>query len=162
MKALLLLARFLGKLLLGTAFLLAALFLVTIEYRHFYSLNATERVTVWRWFKGQVYIIPGRYYGLLPPRSYCIKSPERNDITLYFADALPNTVVVRTDRATLHLNNPHTSALHILPYSGAEAYYDRLFYPPHAVRHNELNPHVRFIDAHLYDIYATDNTGTSL
>jgi hypothetical protein len=165
MKSWLLLGLFVTKLLLRTVLLLTALLLARIEYRDFYCLNATEQVTVWRWFKGKVYIIPGRYYGLLPPTSYYIESPEANDVTIFFADALPHTLVVRTDRATLHLNTPDTSTeklFNIRPYSQATTYYERLFYQPHAVYANDLNPHVRYIAVHLYDIYATDNNGTRL
>jgi hypothetical protein len=156
-------ARFVTKLLLRTVLLLIALWLVRIEYRDFYRLNATEQVTVWRWFRGKVYVIPGRYYGLLPPTSYYIESPEANDIRLFFSDALPNALIVETGRATLHLNNPDASRekrYQIRPYN--QAYYERLFYQSSPLHPKALKPHVRFITIHLYDIYATDNNGTRL
>ncbi len=154
------------KLALFTTASLSFLVLFYFEYRHFYSLNATETITVWRYYNGKAYIIPGRYYGLIPPTKNYIESPIKNDVTLYFSDELPGTIIIRAQEAAVTIyqsyNQNKVSSVKFVDYNSNQHYYNQLLYKPNAIRFSEVNSKSRLISVHLYDIYTGDTQGNRL
>jgi hypothetical protein len=156
----------LAKLVLFTTIISFSLILFHFEYRHFYSLNAKERVTVWRCYNGKSYIIPGRYYGLIPPTKNYIESPTKNDVTLYFSDGLPGTIIVKTYETGVTMHQSYSkdknSFMRFVDYNSNQNYYHQLLYKPNAGRVSDINLKSRFIFLNIYDIYARDNQGNRL
>jgi hypothetical protein len=66
------------------------------ESRKFFCLEDGKCITVWKTYNNVCYVIPGKYYGLWAPSNNFIKTSNLNELTIFFTDELPNTLIVQS------------------------------------------------------------------
>ena len=109
--------------------ILGALFLMIVcigESRSFYCLGDNKCVTVWKTFGGICYVIPGRYYGLIEPRSRSyIKTTNKISLDIIWPSKTNNVIADFADGEKVIKNTSEGPI--IIDYASRAGYHDSLF-----------------------------------
>ncbi|MRI64667.1 hypothetical protein EDM00_11815 [Ornithobacterium rhinotracheale] len=111
------------------------------------------------------YIIPGRYYCIFKPDDNYIQTNNKQYLTLYFSNNLPNKIIVRNQgnasggKGEYKIINNRKEKLQFFAYSDI---YKAILYKPNAVKFIDVKPNTEYIDLVIDENYAIDKTGGKL
>ena len=131
------------------------------EDRNFYDLQDGKSVTVWKTFNNVSYVIPGRFYGVLPPANNFIESTNTNDLTVYFTSNLPKGFIFKSEHP-VKVNNDNKNEFVFYDYNQNIKRFDDLLYIPQAKKNNDLKDSAELIDIFIEDNFALDKNGKKL
>ena len=131
------------------------------ESRKFFCLSNGKCVTVWKTYNNVCYIIPGRYYGIIKPMDNYLESSNTDFLTIYFSDALPNTIIYKSEKP-LKLKNADKDEIVFLDYDKDIQKWDSILYLPNAKRSNEVKSNAQLLDIIIKENYAMDKDGRHL
>lgn len=131
------------------------------EGRRFYCVGNAQCLTVWKTFGNTCYLVPGHYYGLLPPTDNYIATTNTGDFTAYFSPVLPATAVFKLSEPGRVINRT-PNVFRWVAYETRAKTYDRLFFAKNATKANDLQPTTFLIEANLLEGYATGKDGKHL
>jgi hypothetical protein len=146
------------KLLVYSLLVLCVFLTVYGEWRSFYCLENGKCVTVWKTFYKACYIIPGKYYGLLRPSDNYLKCATYNNLSLYFSDDIPNSIVYKSF-GNIDVQNVDLEEVIFYDYESNEVKFDSIFYIPGAKNYDDVKANAQFIDIRVLENVATGKNG---
>jgi hypothetical protein len=75
---------------------LASAFIWFGESRKFFRSTNGKYVTLWKTYGNVSFIVPGKYYGLLPPLGNHLRTSNINSISIYFNREKSDTIYVNS------------------------------------------------------------------
>lgn len=127
------------------------------ESRKFFCLENGKCITLWKTYNNVCYVIPGKYYGLWAPSNNFIKTSNLNELTIFFTDELPNTLIVQS-REKLKVYNK--GGVVFLDYDSDSTRFKNILYKPDAKRfYKDLKPNASLISIDIKENYARDRQG---
>lgn len=109
-----------------TFILIVVIFLFYAESRKFYCTTEGKCITVWKTFVNTCFIIPEKYYGVLPPSSSSyVKTVNTNNISVIWPSMNNNLIFNATDSSFTIRNFPNS--INIINYIDQKNYYDSIF-----------------------------------
>lgn len=138
---------------------LAVLALCLIMYgesRKFYCFEKDRCITVWKTFGNTCYIIRGNYYGLWLPNSF-IETSNVNNLTLYFTDRLPSSLVYKSEQPVLI--RKFGDEENFYDFNSDSKKFDDMLYEVTASKNNEVKDGVTMVDLFIRENFAIDKNG---
>jgi hypothetical protein len=133
--------------------------------RSFYCLSDDKCVTVWKKTNGEVFIIPDKYVENSEPSVSHIKTINKQFLTLYFSEEIPQKIVVR-DQGNLESNlkrytieKREKGKWEFLEYSEE---YKSILYGQDAKKFKDVKLVADYLTINIHENYATDKTGKKL
>ena len=138
------------------------------EERSFYCVNNKLCVTVWKNYNDVCYIIPGRYYGLMPPSSSFIKTTNTDNITIFFSRSCYNELIFKRGGdpdgndifQVNNIYNKHRFAF--INYDSNVKKWDSILYKSDAKRFNDVMDNIDFIEIYIKENVAINKNGEKL
>lgn len=150
---------------LGVVFYLIINALTSNGMKSFYCLSDDKCVTVWKRANGDVYIIPDKYEDNVEPSVSYIKTINKQFLTLYFSEEIPQKIVVR-DEGNLESNqkrytieNREKGKWNLLEYSEE---YKAILYERDAKKFKDVKSITEYLTINIHENYATDKTGKKI
>ena len=149
------------RLLLFFSIFIILIFIWYGEARKFFCLDDGKCVTVWKTYNNICYIIPGKYFGLFKPSENFIQTTNRNNLTIFFTNELPNAFVYKSEQ-DLKINNGNKDEFIFYDYNRDVKRFDTILFIPYAKKNNDIKNNARLIDIFIEEDYALDKYGKKL
>lgn len=133
--------------------------------RSFYCLSTDKCITVWKEGSGDVYVVPTKYKKNKVSAVSHIKTNDKQFLTLYFSDELPNKIILRnegnlgSEKKSYNIENDTNSEWEIVEYSD---YYKAILYKENAVKFKDVKSTTSYLTLNINENYATDKTGKKI
>lgn len=133
--------------------------------RCFYCLSEDKCITVWKKGSDEVYIIPCKYEGNKTPDVSYLKTIDKQLLTLYFSEELPNKIIVRdggnfvSNKKMYSIENKENNEWKFLEYSDK---YKAILYKPDATKFKDVKSNANYLYVDIHENYATDKTGKKI
>lgn len=131
------------------------------EKRSFYCLDNNKCITVWKTYGNTCYIIPDKYYGLFKPSDNYIETSNTNDITIYWSEKLPKSVIVRCE-TNYEIKNVEKVKISIHDFNDKDKEFREILYGLNPKKFSDVKSDVSFISIYIKEKYATDKNGKKL
>jgi len=115
------------KIIIYTLFVIVVLAIWYGESCKFFCLTNGKCITVWKTFNDKCYIIPSKYFGLLPPARGRILTSNTNAVSIFFVESLSSCIIYQSDD-TVEAKASLTNDIIFFDYYSDEKRFSKLVY----------------------------------
>lgn len=133
-----------------------SLVLVYAEERSFFKTSKGNVVTVWKCIGDKCFILPGYYFGILPPSNCFIKSANDANFDIFWIDSDKNRLFVRSSEPYIISNGTGFDLVEI------NDEFLKLFYDGEGAKFRDIKPGCDAIMIFVKDDYALGADGKKL